>query len=97
MLEWIPSIATIVGAVGLFGWSHRSLLLKIEKLDEENKSRLTEKAIRMLINDRMAPLNVEYANLSLRLTELKESHKELDKKVDQLLYLCSKLSDANQK
>lgn len=81
----IAGVSTVIGLVGLFGWSHKRVSTKIEALELVTAKLLPEHRIRTLIDDKLAPLEREYRSLSRRIDELRASNKHLDHKIDSIL------------
>ena len=48
--------------------------------------------IRMLMSDKLAPIQVEYQSLSLRIEEIKKENHKINEKMDRLLVICGKLA-----
>lgn len=89
----IPTIIGLLGTIGgLFGWSHKSLSTKIDKLEDQMQDFITRDESRQLIGDKLAPHKVEYFALSRRIDELAKVQKDAEHKLDTLLEICLKLS-----
>ena len=92
-MEWtvLKILAAIVGAVGLFGWSHSALSKRLTKLELEMQNYPSNTSLRQIIDDKLAPTHVEQHSLAVQLKELKLTQKEQDTKLDELLRICMKL------
>lgn len=84
-------ISGILGLVGLFGWSHKTMRERINSLQAQANQRISEPEVRLLIDDKLAPHRVEYIALSQRLGELRDFYRDLDHKLDLVLEICSKI------
>jgi len=90
-MEYIAIIGAIVGVIGLFGWSHKSLAVKIDRLEKDMLKRPNNSEVRTLVSDKLEPYEISYRSLSYRIEELKANQNSLDAKVDRLIEICSKL------
>ena len=75
-------VSAVLGFLGLFGWSHKRLGQRIEELEKHSRIVLTEDKIRQIIDDKMAPIKVEYRSLSGRLDEIRAMIIRLETKID---------------
>lgn len=84
-------ITLAISIIGLFGWSHASIKKELMKIESELQERPTNEEMRLYVSDRLAPHKVEYHALNRRMDEIRENHKELSRKLDQVIEICSKL------
>lgn len=94
MAEPTSSLAAIFTAVlsmciGIVGWSYKRLVHRLDKMENEIVKRPTHYIMHEYITDRLAPHIVEFSHLSEDMEELKQTFKELDRKLDKLLILCA--------
>lgn len=88
-------VAAVLGLLGLAGWSHKSLRDSHKNLEIEIFKRPTFRDVRELFTDKMAPIQSEYNSLTRRFDELKQENDKMNVKIDELLLICTRLS--NQK
>lgn len=88
-------IAAVVGLLGLFGWSHKSIKDRLDLMEVELYKRPNFHDVRDMFKDKMAPFQSEYNSLTRRFDELKAENDKMNEKIDELLIICTKLS--NQK
>lgn len=86
---WGALVASVVGLVGLFGWSHNKLRMRMDNIELSNRYYLTERDARRVIDDKLAPVHVEYKAITDRIDSLVYSQRELDHKIERLLNLLS--------
>lgn len=100
-MDLITIIISIIGVLGTLGVSYSSLRSHIERLEDlmrtELRDRPTDKDVRQLISDKLAPTVVAYEALRDRIDELKEDQKNITLKIDQLLELCSRIGHEKTK
>lgn len=94
MTEPTTGLIAIFGAifsmfVGMIGWSYRRIIHRLDTLDREVSKRPTHYTMHEYVGDRLAPHLVEFSHLAEDMAELKQTFKELDKKLDKLLILCA--------
>lgn len=92
-MEWSITASVLAVILGSFGWSHASLRTQIRELEKEIMRRPTDEELRQTIEDQLAPHQVEYEALSYRLEELKLSQRELDRKLEKVLELCTRINN----
>lgn len=80
-------LPTIIGMVGLFGWSHKRLSSKIDELESFLIRAPNEKQVRIMIDDQLRPMKVEYDSLTRRIDEIRQSQMLLYQKLDHMLEL----------
>lgn len=88
-------VAAVVGLLGLAGWSHKSLRDGQKTMEVEIMKRATFRDVREMFTDKMAPIQSEYNALTRRFDELKQENDKMNIKIDELLIICTRLS--NQK
>lgn len=92
----IGAISALVGLLGIFGWSHKSLRQRMDRMELEGHSKPSFSNVRMVMADKLAPLQSEYNSLTTRIEDLKLENHKLNDKVDRLLVICTKLSYAKE-
>jgi hypothetical protein len=75
--------------LGIVGWLLRSLFTRVSVLEEKITMKISEERTRLLIQDQMAPVRVEYRDVSRRLDELKEDNQNLNNKIDKLIEIVT--------
>ncbi len=88
-------ITAAIGLLGFLGWSHKSIKSRQDKMEIEIYKRTTFNDAREMFKDKMAPFQSEYNSLTRRFDELKRENDKMNEKIDELLIICTKLS--NQK
>lgn len=87
----------LLGAISAIGaWFYKLLYKRIDEMEIDIAKRPDRSEIRMLLSDKLAPLQVEYHALSNRLEDLKQENHKINNKVDRLLEICSKLENARK-
>lgn len=71
-------IGIIATALGVFGWSHATLSKRLSEIEINMHERITEREARLLIADKLAPIEVEYRSFTKRL-------EDIDHKLERLL------------
>lgn len=79
------TIAPIFGFLGLFGWSHQNLSKRISDMEHQMSKIVPEPKVRQLIDDKMAPVQVEYRAIHHRMDELRTHNKLLEEKMEKVL------------
>lgn len=86
-------LITIGGALaGLVAWLYRLLHKRMDQMEIDVLKRPDRSEIRTLMSDKLAPLQVEYINLSNRMEDLRRENHKINDKVDRLLEICGKLA-----
>ena len=85
-------IAAVVGLLGLFGWSHKSIKQRQDAMEIEVYKRTSFHDVREMFKDKMAPIYSEYNSLTRRFDELKSENDKMNEKIDELLIICTKLA-----
>lgn len=88
ILTTLTIIGTVLSVVGI---AYKSVVARVGRLEVKIADYPTKNEVRLVISDKLAPIDVSYAALEFRLDELARFHHELDKKVDKILELCAKL------
>jgi hypothetical protein len=84
-------IAAVTGLLGIFGWSHKSLRQRMSEMEMELHKKPSSNEIRLLMADKLAPIQVEYSSLTRRMDDVQAENRKINDKMDKLLVLCSKL------
>ncbi len=91
-LEIWSIVGAVLGLVSAFGWSHSSLRTRMNQMEEDMHKKLGDQQARILIEDKLAPLHVEYRSLSRRIGEMQGNQKALEVKLDKVLDICRNLN-----
>jgi hypothetical protein len=83
------ALGLLAPLVGLFGWSHGAIRRRMEHIEMEVLKRPTDAETRLMITDKLAPIEVEFRALSRRIDELKDANHSLDMKIDKLINMLS--------
>ena len=86
-------ITAALGLLGFLGWSHKSLNKRIDRMEIEVYKKTSFSDARQMFADKMAPIQSEYNSLVRRMDELKTEHHKINDKIDELLVICTKLSN----
>lgn len=85
-------IAAVVGLLGLFGWSHKGLNKRMDKMEVELYKKTSFHDARQMFQDKMAPFQSEYNSLTRRIDEIKQENDKINEKIDELLVICTNLA-----
>ena len=88
----ISFIAAITALLGIFGWSHKSLRQRITDMEMQSLKNPTFSDVRLIMSDKIAPIQVEYNSIIKTMDELKSENHKLNDKMDRLLVICTKLT-----
>lgn len=89
---YLAIIAAVTGLMGLFGWSHKGLRQRMDHMEMQNHKKPSFSDVRMIMADKIAPLQTEYQSLSRRIDDLRMENNKLNDKIDKLLVICTKLT-----
>jgi hypothetical protein len=87
----IITITLIASGVSVLGWSYSSLRKRLEDLEVKVRMKPTLTDVRLIISDKLEPVEIEHDSLKRRIDELREDHKSLSIKIDQLISVCYKV------
>lgn len=86
----------LVGLVGLFGWSHKTLRMRMDDLETTLKDKTSEDKVRLLIRDKMEVVHSDMNHLANEIREIKQSQDNLNMKLDAVLNIVAKLQVYNE-
>jgi len=93
----LPIVAAVVTLIGLFGWSHKALRYRLTDLEVQLHKKPNFSDARLIMADKIAPLQVEYQSLTRRIDDIKLENHKLNDKMDKLLVICTQLGYDKQK
>lgn len=87
----VGAVATVATLIGLFGWSHKSLRQRLDGMEVKLNHKLDPNEARVLVADKIAPIDVAYQSLSHRINDLQRENHKLNDKIDKLLVICTEM------
>lgn len=93
----VAYIASLIGQIGLFGWSHKSTRDDIKELEKDVLRRPTESEVRRIIQDKIDVIETNMLNIKEDIRDLKTSQNDMSRTLLSILDVLTVIKNKNGK